>query len=295
MMRRTLFRSVIFVVLPVVGLGCAPRAPEEKILARIGDRYITVGEIENRISKLPPHYQEVVNKNKKKFLDDIVVDELFYEEAIRQGLHKDPETNDVIREAKKKILMARLIKEEVEDKIFVTDDMMREYYEENKEQFKTPELWRASHILVKTEEEAESILEELSKGKLFEDLARERSQDATAARGGDIGYFSRSHLVPEFEEACLQLETGEVSDVVKSRFGYHIIRLTDKKESQTEGFERARRTIHDILKRIKRKELFNNLVNRLKRTYRVELADDVHEVLGQTQEVEESDEAPEGE
>ncbi|MFC1590611.1 peptidylprolyl isomerase, partial [Candidatus Omnitrophota bacterium] len=82
--------------------------------------------------------------------------------------------------------------------------MKEGYFEESKARFMTPELWRASHILVPTEDEAKDVLKQLSEGQLFEQLARGRSQDATSERGGDIGFFARGQLVPGFEEAVLK-------------------------------------------------------------------------------------------
>ncbi|MFH1995964.1 MAG: peptidylprolyl isomerase [Candidatus Omnitrophota bacterium] len=286
-MKKILISSLLIVMMIS---GCAGPKEEDTILVRIGDRNITLREINDRIQKLPSHYQDVVNKNKKKFLGDVVIDELFYEEAVRKGLHKEKETRDVIREAKKKILMAKLIKEEIEDKVRITDDMLLEYYEENRGQFMTPELWRSSHILVDTEEEAREILEKLSKGENFESIARERSQDATAPRGGDIGYFTMGQLVPDFERACLELEIGQVSGIVKTKFGCHIIKLTDRKKSVTEKFSSVRETVSGILQKTKRRELFNNLVNRLKESYRVKEAENIDQILGDTEEEENSSE-----
>jgi len=267
------------IFLACIGFGCAQKNSRSETLARIGDRFITLEDFKDRVSKLPQHYKTLVNKNKKKFLDDLIVDELFYEEAIRKGLAKDKETKAVINEAKKKILVAKLVQVEVEDKIRVNEDAMRSYYDEHKEQFMTPVRWRASHILVPTEEEAKTILADLAQGRSFEDLAKEKSQDGTASRGGDIGYFAKGHLIPEFETACLQLGIGSVSDIVKTKFGYHIIKLTDRVESQVEDFEAVKRSIKDILEKSHRRDLFNNLVNRLKTSYRVEVSDNVFDVL----------------
>ncbi len=88
---------------------------------------------------------------------------------------------------------------------------------------------RASHILVKTEEEAKQILEMIENGKSFEEMAQERSQCPSSKKGGDLGFFGRQQMVREFELAAFNLKKGEVSQPVKTQFGWHIIKMTDKR------------------------------------------------------------------
>ncbi len=170
--------------------------------------------------------------------------------------------------------MAKFIKIEVDDKVTVSEDEMKKFYEEHKENFKRPQMWRASHILVASETEAKDISAELSKGKGFEELAREKSIDATAARGGDVGYFRKGQVIPEFENTCFGMEPGQTSGIVHTQFGYHIIKLTDRKRETIEPFEEAEPAIEGNLKLKKRTELFNKLVSDLKDKYRVRVEDD---------------------
>lgn len=88
---------------------------------------------------------------------------------------------------------------------------------------------KASHILVKKRSEAEKILEELKKGASFAELAKNHSECPSKKRGGDLGWFGRGKMVPEFEKAAFSLKKGELSDIVKTQFGYHIIKVTDTK------------------------------------------------------------------
>jgi peptidyl-prolyl cis-trans isomerase C len=199
---------------------------------------------------------------------------MFYEEAIRRGIDRDREVRDVLNEAKKKIYIAKLIKSEVEDKAKVSEKEMRDFYEENKEKFKSPAMRRASHILLATEKDAQDVLDELAKGADFEALAKARSMDATASRGGDVGYFRQAQVVPDFEKTCLELKVGETSGVVHTQFGYHVIRLTDIKEPAVKSFEEAKRFIESELKKKKRGELFDKLVVDLKAKYGVKIEED---------------------
>lgn len=280
MMKRVCVIIIVLAFAAAQVIGCAKKeSPDDKVLARVSNRTITLKDFKAKMAKMPPYYKNIVEKNKKRYLDEIIMQMLLYEEAIRNGVDKDSEVKEILNEAKKKIVVAKLIKNEVENKIKVSEDELRSFYEAHKDEFKTPPMWRASHILVADEKIAKEIRDEVVKGGNFEELAKAHSMDATASRGGDIGYFRTGQLVPEFEKVCLRLNVGEVSDVVHTQFGYHIIKLTDKKESATESYEKAKKAIESELKRKKRSELFDRLVSNLKEKYGVKIEEDVFKTL----------------
>lgn len=142
-----------------------------------------------------------------------------------------------------------VIRKLLSPQIEITEEMIQQYYEENTDQFTTPEQVRASHILVDTEEEALEIVNELNKGADFAALAQERSTDtASAANGGDLDYFARGRMLAEFEEAAFSMKVGEVTKVpVKSEYGYHIIKKTDHKAESVATLEESRDKIISIL------------------------------------------------
>lgn len=261
---KRVYALVGIVFLLALNSGCAKRG-NEKVLATINKtEEITLGEFNEIMSKLPERYQDVVSKNKRVFLDELIIDRLLFNEAMEKKLDEEEEVRRLFKEAKKKIVMARLLKDEVEDKVVVGEDEITDYYSANKDKFTTQESLRASHILVRSQEEADSILAELSSGRNFEDLARARSIDPTSETGGDIGYFTRTQLVPEFEDACFDMKVGEVSRVVKTKFGYHIIKLTERSEPKARELAEVRDSIEQSLSRLKKKIRFNELVSRLK-------------------------------
>jgi peptidyl-prolyl cis-trans isomerase C len=267
------------IVIPVS--GCAKKPQDgDKVLAKVSNKRITLKNFNEKIAKLPKNYQAVINRNKQRFLEDTLMETMLYEDAIRKGVGEDKEVKEVVEEARRKIIVAKMIKGEVDDKIKVDDRQARQYYENRKDTFKRPELWRASHVLVASEGEAQDVLNELSKGTSFEELARSKSIDDTASRGGDVGFFRKGQVLPEFENACTQLKIGEISPIVKSQFGYHVIKLTDKKEPADETFEEAKAKIIEELKREKQKELFNKLIIDLKNKYHAEIEDDAAKTLG---------------
>jgi peptidyl-prolyl cis-trans isomerase C len=279
-MKKILFYIIVLVALTAAVFGCAKKnSSDEKVLARISNKFLTLGEFKKKIEHLPAYYRDMVGRNKKRFLDETIVEMMFYEEAIRQGLDNDKEVKEVLREAKKKILIAKLIQGEVENKLKIEEGEARKYYEDHKSEYKAPEMWRASHILVSTEAEAKEIQDSISSGASFEELAKEKSMDATAARGGDVGYFRKGQLVPEFEEAALSLDPGEIGPIIHTQFGYHVLKLTGKKDSDIEPYEKVKARVYEELKKEKRTELFEKLVLDLKNKYKVEMEEDVFSSL----------------
>jgi len=275
-MKRTFCLAVYCSLIAFVMTGCAKKpSADDKVVAIISSQPITLKQFNARVAKLPPYYKTIINKNKKLYLDDMIIEQLFYEEAVRKGVNRDGEVTDLLNEAKRKIYISKYVQNEVDDKIKVTDLEMKEFYDSNKDDFKTPALWRASHILVGSEEQAKTMLSELAKGASFEELAKKNSIDATASRGGDVGFFRMGQLIPEFEKACLKLNNGQTSGIVHTQFGYHIIKLTDKREPAAESYEKVRGAIELQLKKGKRDVAMNRLIMDLKSRYNVIVDKDV--------------------
>ncbi|SFE83327.1 foldase protein PrsA [Paenibacillus catalpae] len=136
------------------------------------------------------------------------------------------------------------IRKILEPQVTVTDDDIKKFYDENKASMSTPEQIRASHILVATKEEAEAILKDLKGGADFATLAKEKSTDTgTKDKGGDLDFFAKGTMEPAFEEAAFALKKGELSDIVQTSYGYHIIKKTDEKAAVTPTLEEKKEDI----------------------------------------------------
>ncbi|MFD0619478.1 peptidylprolyl isomerase [Paenibacillus sp. GCM10027629] len=150
-------------------------------------------------------------------------------------------------------------------KVNVTDQEIKDFYEANKASMSTPEQVRASHILVKTKEEADAIEKELKGGADFAALAKEKSTDTgSKVNGGDLNFFGKGQMVPEFEEAAFKMKVGEVSEPIKSQFGYHIIKLTDKKEAVNPTLDDKKVEIKEQLTKQKISEMSNEYIQGLR-------------------------------
>jgi foldase protein PrsA len=130
---------------------------------------------------------------------------------------------------------------------------------------------RARHILVETEENANKIYERVQKGESFSTLAKEFSKDTgSAQKGGDLGFFGRGKMVPEFERVAFSLKIGEVSKPLATRFGYHIIKVTDTKEGRQGEFDEVKNALSKRLVMEKQKNLFDTYIDSLKKNAKIE-------------------------
>ena len=166
--------------------------------------------------------------------------------------------------ARERLLMDRLLTDEA--KAATTDANMRKVYEEAAQQMGNDEEVRARHILVETEDEAKQIAEQLKKGGDFAELAKAKSKDPGASDGGDLGYFTKEQMVPEFSKVAFELEPGKISDPVKSQFGWHIIKVEDKRKKQAPTFEQVKPQIETYVTR----KAQADVVSKLRETAKIE-------------------------
>ena len=172
--------------------------------------------------------------------------------------HFDVNQEDYRVDEQRTVKLLLLDRDQAQSTMTVLPADLQRYYNENISQYQTPEEIRASHILLNTEGEdeatvraqAEDLLLQLEDGADFETLATEHSEDpGSAVNGGDLDYFGRGRMVPEFETAAFALDVGQTSDLVETQYGFHIIRVVDKKPATTQPFDDVRPQIEDVLKR----------------------------------------------
>lgn len=178
--------------------------------------------------------------------------------------------NSIIANIKKNIVLQEFVKKQ-SDNIKTTDKETKKYYDDNKDKFKQQEQVKGSHIIIlineKVDEKAaekkiNEIYEEVKKGLDFTEAAKKYSEDGSAKSGGDLGYFSKGKMVKEFEDVAFGMKIGEVSKPFKSRFGYHILKLTDKKPKKQLTFEEVKESIGNYLTSQKTKDALEKIVEK---------------------------------
>jgi parvulin-like peptidyl-prolyl isomerase len=166
--------------------------------------------------------------------------------------------------ARQKILVAKLISVEVESKVKISGDDAKAYYDAHREEFMSPMRVRASHILLRSREEAESVLAKIQAGADFGEMAKQFSLDPTASKGGDLGFFEKGQLILEIEEAAFAMKKDQLSQVIQTTFGFHLLKLTDLAEPQIREYESVKREIIEKLTVNEKTKHFAELTERLK-------------------------------
>ena len=244
---------------------------ENKVLATVNEKDITSHDVYSFLSKLDPQSAAQFSSPEgiNKITNELINYELLYLEALEKGLDEEESFKAELERAKETVLKQYAINK-LFSGITVSEDEITEFYNEKKEYFKTPEAVRASHILVKDEEKANEVLEEINAGLSFEEAASKYSNCPSKVNGGDLGEFTRGKMVPEFEEAAFSMEDEEISKPVKTQFGYHIIKLKYKKAAGISELEEVKNQIHQQITILKQQEKYLNKTEELRDKYKVE-------------------------
>lgn len=277
----------------IFGLCSNTFASDEKgnILAQVGSYKLTLEEFETQIQSLPPQLQMALLRNpqlKEQFLDRWVDITLIAQEARDKKLDQDPEVQAKIEDIMNAVLAQEFLQREIEGKVKITDDEIETYYKGHEEEFTNPESAKARHILLKvpegadekawkeTESKAKDIKKKLENGEDFAELAKKYSDDpGSKNKGGDLGFFTKGRMVPEFESAAFSLKPGELSDPVKTNFGYHIIEVQEKKAASTKTLAEVQAQIRQTLQTEKQQQLQGALIEKLKAKYPVKVNKDL--------------------
>lgn len=196
-------------------------------------------------------------------------------EKIKSGFETESDFSDALKRSnltlnqlkddiKRQLMIGEVIEQE-NDKIELTEEEISQYYEEHKEYFFEPEKRKIRHILVEDKEEAQKILNQVNDGMVdFEKTAREKSICPSSEQDGDLGYITRGQMVEEFETAAFSLEAGEISEIVETEYGYHIIKCEDIQEKHQQTFEEARESIEQLLRNQKQNSAIEAFLTQLR-------------------------------
>jgi peptidyl-prolyl cis-trans isomerase C len=295
--------------------------PEHRKLASVNGKEISQVDLEKEMNRFEgqmgvsgqPPDMEQREAIKKKVLDNLIQRELLYQESVRLEIKVDDGelqeqmtqlksrftseedfTNALKRlkmsegelkdEFNRRLMVKKMIDQVIADKIQITPEETKTFYDSNPSFFKAPERVRASHILVKLDPNAseadktsarkkiEGIQKRIQQGEDFAAIAKELSDCPSASKGGDLDYFQRGQMVAPFEEAAFALKPGEMSAVVETQFGYHLIKVVDRKESGVIVYEEIKENIESHLRQQKVNEQYAAYIEQLKSRAKVEIS-----------------------
>lgn len=265
-------KLIICLFLALLVVSCAKK-DDGKVLATIDDQKITLQEFNKELDKIPMNMKMLVasESGKKNYLDRLVVKKLLLKEASKDKIESDKEFQERVNDIKEQLLIEALLKKKITAQTQMTEDDLKKYYDEHKEDFKKDREINTRHILLKTEEEAKQVQAKLQKGEDFTELAKKFSIDPNVRQtGGEIGFQPKGSLIPEFENAAYKLnKVGQVTGIVKTQFGYHIIRLEGIKPPSYVPLEEVKDFIKQKNAQEKQKEVLEKYIEELKKNVKI--------------------------
>ena len=234
------------------------------VVATVNGVKILRSDVEAARSQLPEQYRKLpMDQLYQPILNQLIRTKVLSAQARADKLHETEGYKRRVALIAERMLEEELLKKTIDEK--VTDEALQARYDKTSGSFPTKEEIRARHILVKTEAEADAIIKELTGGADFAKLAAEKSIGPSKANGGDLNYFSKGQMVPPFEEAAFALAKGEFTrSAVKSPFGWHVIKLEDKRQSKPPSFEESRDRLSQELSQEFAEQLVRGLTEKAK-------------------------------
>jgi len=244
--RATLAFAAVLAAAGAVSIHAARAQDSDPVVARANGVAIHQSDLAFAEEEIGNNMPNMAPEQKRNYLINYVVDVLVLSQAAEQQKFGDrPDVKQRLAFDHNRLLMEALLQST--GKAALSDAEERKVYDEAIKQAKPEEEVHARHILVPTEDEAKAILAQLKGGADFATLAKEKSKDPGAADGGDLGYFTREQMVPEFAEVAFKLENGKLSDPVKTQFGWHIIKVEDRRSKPTPTFEQVKPQIENYV------------------------------------------------
>jgi peptidyl-prolyl cis-trans isomerase C len=245
--------AVLFTVLTASGCSNdsssqAPASASDPVIARVNGVDIRQSDLALAEEDVGADMQAASPEAKREHLISYLADIIMVTQAAdKKNLADNPDFKRRLAFLRNKLLMGYELQQEA--KAALTDQALHQTYDEAVKSMAGQEEVRARHILVDSEAEAKAILEQLKTGADFAALAKEKSKDPGAADGGDLGYFTKDQMVPEFADVAFKMYPGQLSNPVKTQFGWHVIKLEDKRSKQPPEFEKVKDQIEAFLTR----------------------------------------------
>ncbi|HWO97058.1 MAG TPA: peptidylprolyl isomerase [Bacillus sp. (in: firmicutes)] len=282
-------KKMYFLIIPlilgvVISIGVV--FANKEVVARVDGKAISKDELYNLLVEQGGQAaldslidQTIIEKEAEKQKIDIAAEDIEKElqtleesyggeEALKEAM----ETSGIsLANVKKDLSLNLTIEKLLKPRISVTEEEMKTYFNENKESFATAEQVKASHILVEDEATAKKVKDKLADGEDFSALAKEYSTDTTTKeQGGDLGFFAKGEMVAEFEQVAFSLKPGEISEPVKTEYGYHIIKVVEKQEAKEASYEESKSDIKEQLTGEKMQTEYTTWLEEKKEEYKIE-------------------------
>jgi peptidyl-prolyl cis-trans isomerase C len=265
---KTFGTMILLAVSTLALVQAVPAWAEDKVVVIINGHEIKTSEVEIAAEDIALQLGDLPAKLRYPFLIEYLVERhLLAQAAVKQGVADTEEYKQRLAFYQAKALRDAYFNSTIKPSI--TDEEVKTAYDKEASKVKVSERVRARHILVQTEKEARDVIARLNKGEKFEDIAKQVSLDGSKDYGGDLGYFSAEEMVPEFSKAAFALKVGETSEPVKTDYGWHVIKVEDRKQGGAQPFDQVKAGIKAVLMRKK----VQDVVTELRKEAKIEIVD----------------------
>ncbi len=298
---RNVFVTATVTGVVLMGAACSSKGTdavkkEGKVVAQVDDVTITTGELQEELDKLPPYLKGRVAtaEGRREFLDNLLTRKALMLEADTLGIENDPQISRQIAEYKERLVLQKLMQDNIPKDPQLSDEEIRKYFDEHTDEFKEGAQVRVRHVLIKSEpgdpdakkqearRKAEQVRKRARGGEDFEKLAKQYSEDVGSKnRGGDLGFFPRGRMAKPFEDTAFALsKPNEISDVVETQFGYHVIQYVDRQEPKEKTFDEAKEQIRRRLAPQRQRDSYQTFITNIKDKRKIVVHDDVLASMG---------------
>lgn len=258
-----------YLVSSIIAVSLLASTMSAKTYATVNGTDITDQDLAAILQVIPgANFAQMTKEQKGKVISQAIDKKLLGEKALKAGMEKEPEFKKALENVKRDLALELWMKKQFEA-IKLTDSDMKDFYKKNEKQFTKPATAKAKHILLTSEADAKAVIKELKGAKdvtaKFIELAKAKSTGPSGKSGGDLGWFDKKRMVPEFSDAAFALKKGKYTKKpVKTQFGYHVILLEDKQAAGKVSFDEAKPSIEQSLKVRKFQDKIKSLTKKLK-------------------------------
>ena len=242
-----------------------------KVLAIVNGQPITEATVEEEAKSLPPYVRPILDTpaGRTQFLESLITRDLLMQEALRRGYDRREEVRERLNMARGSILLEALLRDVTEKAPGLSDDALRKFYDANAESFRVGERVRVSHLLFKDRAQAEAMARKLKGGTSFEDLVKTASKEGGIS--ADLGFIERGKFDRTFEAAAFAAPSGSVAGPVRTSYGYHLIRVGEKKPAGAQPFEEVKGQIAADLREQAQRDAFETLLSQGRQQSKIQM------------------------
>jgi peptidyl-prolyl cis-trans isomerase C len=251
--------------------GGAGKDKQDKVLAMVNGQPITEGMMEEEAKSLPPYVRPILDtpEGRMQFLESLITRDLLMQEALRRGMDRRQEVRERLDMARRSILLEALLREVTETAPGLSDEALRKHYDANAGNFQVGERVKVSHVLFKDRAKAEEIAKKAKNGVPFEEIIKITTKEGGVA--ADLGFIEKGKFDEEFEEAAFAAKQGQVTGPVKTAYGYHLIKVGEKRPAGAQPFEEVKAQIRADLTEQAQRDAFETLLAQMKKQAKIQV------------------------